>query len=86
MSVEIAVAVLLVVVAVLIHVHRPVELGQLVGQQPYVGLEETQLQRDRLSDELSVFTLGPHAAHTAVIAAAAVFGGGPAIAQYCNNA
>jgi len=65
---------------VLVHVHRTIELGQFVGQQPDVGLEETQFQRHRLPDELSVFALVP-AAHYAVVAAsttasATVFGGG----------
>lgn len=62
-----------VLVPVLVHVHRTVEFGQLVGQQPDVGLEETQFQRDRLPDELSVFALVSQA-HAV---ASAVFGRGP---------
>lgn len=63
----------------LIHVHRTVELGQLVGQQPDVGVEETQFQRHRLPDVLPVFALVPAAAAAAdyAVTAAAVFGGRP---------
>lgn len=63
----------------LIHVNRTVELGQLVGQQPDVGIKETQFQRHRLPDVLPVFALVPAAAAAAdhAVVTATVFGGRP---------